>query len=287
MTSVSEMSAEDRQALVQRIGEVVKKHQLEGVKVETSRETVCQLNAPVMQDNFSISVEKSYPPEMKEKVDAFKKDVDEVVKDVKGVKMNVGVKLGPGCMYDPIKKIVPIKGGEPITLEHTKGEVWLIDFWATWCPPCQKPMAHNEEMLTKRGADWGDKVKIIGISIDKDAETVVKHVESKDWQRPIHYWRGESDCSQQYAVSGVPNVMIIDTNGKIVFKGHPANRPDLEADFDALLKGETITGAGTESENKPDEPKDTAEGEAPKKELEPAQCLKDIDNFHKEVGPAL
>jgi len=39
--------------------------------------------------------------------------------------------------------------------------------------------------------------------------------------------------------------MIVDTNGMIVFKGHPANRPDLEADFDNLLKGEKLTGAGT------------------------------------------
>jgi len=111
-------------------------------------------------------------------------------------------------------------------------------------------------MLTKRGAEWGDKVKIIGISIDKDAETVVKHVESKDWQRPIHYWRGKSDCSEQYAVRGVPNVMIVDTNGKIVFKGHPASRPNLEEDFDTLLKGGEITGAGTESEGKADEKKE-------------------------------
>ena len=119
-----------------------------------------------MEDKFTISVEKDFKPELKEQVDAFKKDIDEVVKDIEGVSIKVNVKLGPGSMYDPIKNIEPISGGEALTLEHTKGEVWMIDFWATWCPPCQGPMAHNEEMLAKRGADWGDKVKIIGISID-------------------------------------------------------------------------------------------------------------------------
>jgi len=42
--------------------------------------------------------------------------------------------------------------------------------------------------------------------------------------------------------------MLIDKNGKIVFKGHPANRPDLEKDLDALLKGETLTGEGCASD---------------------------------------
>lgn len=84
---------------------------------------------------------------------------------------------------------------------------------------------------------------------------------------------------------GVPNVMLIDTQGKIVFKGHPANRSDLEADFDALLKGEKITGPGTEEANKP-----AAEGEAAdggKSTLNAADCLSNIDRFKSEHAPAL
>jgi len=129
-------------------------------------------------------------------------------------------------------------------------------------------MQHNQDMLTKRRADWGDKVKIIGISIDQTADAVVKHCEAKGWNKPIHYHRAKSDCSDQYKVSGVPNVMLIDTTGKIVFKGHPANRSDLEADFDALLKGESITGPGTEAAGAP-----AADEEATGKELDPAACL--------------
>jgi len=42
--------------------------------------------------------------------------------------------------------------------------------------------------------------------------------------------------------------MLIDTNGKIVFKGHPASRKNLEQDFDDLLAGKTLTGEGTGAE---------------------------------------
>jgi len=33
--------------------------------------------------------------------------------------------------------------GELVSVEHKPGQVILLDFWATWCPPCQGPMAHN------------------------------------------------------------------------------------------------------------------------------------------------
>ena len=97
-------------------------------------------------------------------------------------------------------------------------------------------------MLEEHGATWGDKVKIIGISIDQGAEAVKKHVEAKGWEKVTHYWRGDSDCSKQYGVQGVPNVMLIDTKGNIVFKGHPASRPDLVKDFNELLEGKVPEG---------------------------------------------
>ena len=49
---------------------------------------------------------------------------------------------------------------------HTEGQVILIDFWATWCPPCQKPMEHNQHMLAENASKWADKVRIIGFSMD-------------------------------------------------------------------------------------------------------------------------
>ena len=96
-----------------------------------------------VDDSMKMVIEKTFGPDKKEQVDKLKDALTKAAEGVEGVDVKVGVQLGPGCQYDPIKNIVPIKGGEPLTLNHTKGEVWLIDFWATWCPPCQGPMAHN------------------------------------------------------------------------------------------------------------------------------------------------
>jgi len=161
----------------------------------------------------------------------------------------------------------------PSNLTHSKGEVWLVDFWATWCPPCQAPMQHNQDMLEKRAADWAGKVRIIGLSIDNTMDAVQKHVEAKKWQSVEHYHRAGSSCSKDYSVRGVPHVMLIDQNGKIAFKGHPASRPNLEADLDTLAKGEALTGEGTESKSS----EETATDDTNAKVFELDQVNKEIE----------
>ena len=98
-------------------------------------------------------------------------------------------------------------------------------------------MAHNQHMLETRGADWGDKVRIIGLSIDQDIAALKKHIEENKWGKVEHYHvrNGVCQADKQHGIQGVPHVMLVDTHGVIVYKGHPAQRK-LEQDIDALLK---------------------------------------------------
>jgi hypothetical protein len=115
-------------------------------------------------------------------------------------------------------------------------------------------MAHNQQMLEHKGAEWGGKVKILGLSIDGDKAKLKSHVETKGLTKVDHYFIGEADkCKKDYGISGVPHVLLVDTNGKIVFKGHPASRKNLEEDFDKLLKGEPLEGIKSAS-NDEEEP---------------------------------
>jgi len=105
-----------------------------------------------------------------------------------------------GAPYKTIEGVADINTLDEVTIVHKPGQVFLIDFWATWCPPCQQPMAHNQEMLEHHGARWGDKVRIIGISIDQTAEAVVKHVKAKGWTKVEHFHRAGSSADNDYGV---------------------------------------------------------------------------------------
>lgn len=99
-------------------------------------------------------------------------------------------------------------------------------------------------MLEEHGERWAGKVRIIGCSIDNEASTVKSHVESKKWTSIEHYHVKTVGCtaSDAWGVEGVPHVALVDTEGKVVFMGHPASRPDLVKDFDTLLAGGKLCG---------------------------------------------
>jgi len=79
-------------------------------------------------------------------------------------------------------------------------------------------------MLETRGADWGDKVRIIGLSLDQDMNALKTRVEDRKWLNVEHYnvRNGVCTASEDHGVRGIPHVVLVDTHGKIVFKGHPS-----------------------------------------------------------------
>ena len=73
--------------------------------------------------------------------------------------------------------------------------------------------------ITVRGG--GDRVRIIGISDKEPIDTVVNHVNSNGWTKVNHFHKAASNCKEIYNVKSIPHILLVDTNGKIVYEGHP------------------------------------------------------------------
>jgi len=89
-------------------------------------------------------------------------------------------------------------------------------------------MQHNQEMLEKNAEKWGKNVRIVAISVDDSKETVIDRVNQRKWNSIEHYkidggWDHNHDAIKFFKVQGIPKVVLIGADGKILFIGHPAN----------------------------------------------------------------
>lgn len=114
-----------------------------------------------------------------------------------------------------------------------KGKIVLIDFWASWCPPCRKEMPHVVKLYNQ----YKNKgFEIVGVSLDNDKASWVKGIKDLNITWPqmsdLKGWKTELGAS--YAVNSIPHMVLIDKNGKIIAKNINAN--DLETKLPELLK---------------------------------------------------
>ncbi|MDD5064073.1 MAG: TlpA disulfide reductase family protein [Phycisphaerae bacterium] len=104
------------------------------------------------------------------------------------------------------------------------GRVYVLEFWATWCPPCIQSIPHMIELADK----YKDKsVPFIALSVDRSSEPVKKTVKDRN----INYYVGmDNGLSAKYSVRSIPSTFIIGQSGKVVWQGHPR-----QSDFEPAL----------------------------------------------------
>jgi peroxiredoxin/YHS domain-containing protein len=126
--------------------------------------------------------------------------------------------------------------GAPVTWERFKGQVVLVDFWATWCVPCRKSIPELSALHRK----WADKgFSVLGISIDesKDAKKVGKFAAEKKVPYPVAIDAAHSPVWERFRVKAVPAAFLVDREGNIVaqWTGVPPTAAAVEEKLAELL----------------------------------------------------
>jgi len=106
-------------------------------------------------------------------------------------------------------------GGKTVRLSDLRGQVVLVDFWATWCPPCRKALPHLQELHEEF---QGKGLQVVGIATDQQgAKVVAPFVEKIGLTFTVVLTDGKVDRDFG-GIRGIPTTFVIDPEGNITGK---------------------------------------------------------------------
>jgi thiol-disulfide isomerase/thioredoxin len=114
-----------------------------------------------------------------------------------------------------------------------KGKYILLDFWASWCPPCRAEMPRLVELYDT----YKDKnFEIIGYSLDEDEDAWKKGIEQLNitWPQMSDCESWDSPAVKLYAVQAIPCILLIDPDGTIIERDLAGE--ELSAKIKAVIK---------------------------------------------------
>jgi cytochrome c biogenesis protein CcmG, thiol:disulfide interchange protein DsbE len=102
--------------------------------------------------------------------------------------------------------------GHPFDLKALRGKIVLIDFWASWCPPCIVAIPHLSQLQKKYGARG---FQVVGVSMDDSANTTKETMQKIRFNYPVVL--GDAKLGNLYGgVLGLPQQFLIGADGKIL-----------------------------------------------------------------------
>lgn len=141
-------------------------------------------------------------------------------------KLVVGVKAPDFTLYDT--------SGNAVSLHNFDGKYVLLDFWASWCPPCRAESPYIADAL----ATYQKKnFTVLGVSLDnpdkKDAWIKAIHEDGVTWAQVSSLQMWENEAAKLYSVTAIPQNFLIAPDGKIIAKN--LRGPALKEKLQELL----------------------------------------------------
>jgi peroxiredoxin len=133
------------------------------------------------------------------------------------------------------KKISLSDLSKPIDKKHPSSVV-LLDFWATWCPPCREEIPHLQKLHEKYAKDG---LSVVGIAGDSDSKAMVRSFAKAKKLTYAILLDTSADAHRTYGIRGYPTVYLIDRKGIIhgIHIGYVRGmEKDIEAEVKSLLK---------------------------------------------------
>lgn len=136
---------------------------------------------------------------------------------------------------DSVNFVLEDLNGERIELEDLKGKGVFLNFWGTYCPPCEKEMPIMDELYSTY-KDQG--IEIIAVNVNEPELTVKRFVQRYQLSFPIAIDKG-MHVSDAYGISPLPTTVLIDEHGMIVHVHKGGMTGPMVKDFMERIKPKT------------------------------------------------